>query len=88
MMETLGKFSQKIQNILKLVSSIILRGFVKQIKLGTWYIFQLQQYKQGVISSNVPAIEDKPKENGQVDIGDQVNNINIKVCIIFNFTFS
>lgn len=40
---------------------------------------QLQQYKQGVIPTNVPAIEDKPKENGQVDVGDQVNNINNKV---------
>ncbi|KAJ8961806.1 hypothetical protein NQ318_021421 [Aromia moschata] len=34
---------------------------------------QLQQFKQGVIPTNVPAVEDKPKENGQVDVGDQVN---------------
>ncbi|KAG5870334.1 hypothetical protein JTB14_037681 [Gonioctena quinquepunctata] len=39
---------------------------------------ELQQYKQGVIPSNVPAVEDKPKENGQVDIGDQVINVNNK----------
>ncbi|XP_023029525.1 PTPRF interacting protein alpha isoform X4 [Leptinotarsa decemlineata] len=39
---------------------------------------ELQQFKQGVTPSNVPAVEDKPKENGQVDIGDQVININNK----------
>ncbi|CAH1176338.1 unnamed protein product [Phaedon cochleariae] len=39
---------------------------------------ELQQYKQGVIPSNVPAIEDKPKENGQVEVGDQVTNVNNK----------
>nr|CAI5863671.1 unnamed protein product [Callosobruchus analis] len=38
---------------------------------------ELQQYKQGVIST-VPAIEDKPKENGQVESGDQVANANNK----------
>ncbi|KAJ8935918.1 hypothetical protein NQ314_012586 [Rhamnusium bicolor] len=41
---------------------------------------ELQQYKQGVISSNVPAVEDKPKENGQVEIGDQVINVNNKAA--------
>lgn len=45
------------------------------------YFFQLQQYKQGVIPSNVPAVEDKPKENGQVESGDQVLNVNNKVNI-------
>lgn len=43
---------------------------------------QLQQYKQGTIPSNVPALEDKPKENGQVDSGDQVTNTNNKVNIM------
>ncbi|KAJ8910743.1 hypothetical protein NQ315_017200 [Exocentrus adspersus] len=37
---------------------------------------ELQQYKQGVIPPSVPAIEEKPKENGQVEIGDQVANVN------------
>lgn len=45
---------------------------------------QLQQYKQGVIPPSVPAIEEKPKENGQVEIGDQVANVNNKV-IVFPF---
>lgn len=44
-----------------------------------FFNFQLQQYKQGVIPTNVPAVEDKPKENGQVDLGDQVINVNNKV---------
>ncbi|KAB0804376.1 hypothetical protein PPYR_01346 [Photinus pyralis] len=35
---------------------------------------ELQQYKLGGLPSNVPAIEDKPKENGQVEHGDQVTN--------------
>lgn len=37
---------------------------------------ELQQYKLGGPPSNVPAIEDKPKENGQVEPGDQVTNSN------------
>ncbi|XP_068910874.1 liprin-alpha-1 isoform X7 [Tenebrio molitor] len=41
---------------------------------------ELQQYKQGVIPSNVPAVEDKPKENGQVELGDQVLNVNNKAA--------
>ncbi|RZB84908.1 liprin-alpha-1 isoform X12, partial [Asbolus verrucosus] len=41
---------------------------------------ELQQYKQGVIPSNVPAVEDKPKENGQVEPGDQVLNVNNKAA--------
>jgi predicted nucleic acid-binding Zn-ribbon protein len=45
---------------------------------------ELQQYKQGVIPSNVPAVEDKPKENGQVELGDQVLNVNNKVNIFFS----
>lgn len=40
--------------------------------------FQLQQYKLGGAPTNVPAVEDKPKENGQVETGDQVSNA--KVC--------
>lgn len=44
---------------------------------------QLQQYKQGVIPPSVPAIEEKPKENGQVEIGDQVANVNNKVIVFF-----
>ncbi|XP_071051585.1 liprin-alpha-1 isoform X3 [Onthophagus taurus] len=36
---------------------------------------ELQQYKiGGAPSNNVPAIDDKPKENGQIDTGDQGNN--------------
>ncbi|XP_015837307.1 liprin-alpha-1 isoform X18 [Tribolium castaneum] len=41
---------------------------------------ELQQYKHGVIPSNVPAVEDKPKENGQVESGDQVLNVNNKAA--------
>ncbi|XP_023310282.1 liprin-alpha-1, partial [Anoplophora glabripennis] len=41
---------------------------------------ELQQYKQGVIPPSVPAIEEKPKENGQVEIGDQVANVNNKAA--------
>lgn len=37
---------------------------------------ELQQIKQGVLPSNVPAIEDKPRENGQLESGDQISNIN------------
>ncbi|XP_068910882.1 liprin-alpha-1 isoform X13 [Tenebrio molitor] len=46
---------------------------------------ELQQYKQGVIPSNVPAVEDKPKENGQVELGDQVLNVNNKTGEISNW---
>ncbi|XP_017785672.1 PREDICTED: liprin-alpha-1 isoform X12 [Nicrophorus vespilloides] len=35
---------------------------------------ELQQYKLGGPPSNVPAVEDKPKENGQIETGDQVTN--------------
>ncbi|XP_060524107.1 liprin-alpha-1 isoform X2 [Cylas formicarius] len=40
---------------------------------------ELQQLKQGVTQPNVPALEDKPKENGQLqlEIGDQVNSNNM-----------
>ncbi|XP_049820280.1 liprin-alpha-1 isoform X3 [Aethina tumida] len=41
---------------------------------------ELQQYKQGLIPTNVPAVEDKPKENGQVEIGDQIINVNNKAA--------
>ncbi|KAF5290731.1 hypothetical protein FQA39_LY14650 [Lamprigera yunnana] len=37
---------------------------------------ELQQYKLGGPPTNVPAIEDKPKENGQVEPGDHVINSN------------
>ncbi|XP_015837294.1 liprin-alpha-1 isoform X14 [Tribolium castaneum] len=46
---------------------------------------ELQQYKHGVIPSNVPAVEDKPKENGQVESGDQVLNVNNKTGEISNW---
>ncbi|CAH0558725.1 unnamed protein product [Brassicogethes aeneus] len=39
---------------------------------------ELQQYKQGHTPSSVPAVEDKPKENGQVDVGDQVITVTNK----------
>lgn len=45
--------------------------------------FQLQQYKLGGPPSNVPAIEDKPKENGQVDTGDQISN-KVSCCLLNN----
>ncbi|XP_076253078.1 PTPRF interacting protein alpha isoform X13 [Rhynchophorus ferrugineus] len=35
---------------------------------------ELQNVKQGLPQTNVPAIEDKPKENGQLETGDQLNN--------------
>ncbi|XP_030748925.1 liprin-alpha-1 isoform X5 [Sitophilus oryzae] len=35
---------------------------------------ELQNIKQGLPQTNVPAIEDKPKENGQLETGDQLNN--------------
>lgn len=42
---------------------------------------ELQQYKLGGPPSNVPAVEDKPKENGQIESGDQVtNNISHKAA--------
>lgn len=36
----------------------------------------MQQFKLGGLPSNVPAIEDKPKENGQTEPGDQVTSSN------------
>lgn len=50
-------------------------------------MFQLQQYKLGGPPTHVPAIEDKPKENGQVDIGDQVSSVNKVIIISSNLTF-
>ncbi|ENN81819.1 hypothetical protein YQE_00115, partial [Dendroctonus ponderosae] len=35
---------------------------------------ELQNLKQGLPVTNVPAIEDKPKENGQLETSDQLNN--------------
>lgn len=35
--------------------------------------------KQGLPLTNVPAIEDKPKENGQLETADQLNNSHHKV---------
>lgn len=33
----------------------------------------------GGLLPNVPALDDKPKENGQLETGDQVTNISVKV---------
>ncbi|XP_018328155.1 liprin-alpha-1 isoform X2 [Agrilus planipennis] len=41
---------------------------------------ELQQYKLGGPPPNITAIEEKPKENGQADSGDQVNNSNNKTA--------
>lgn len=45
-------------------------------------LFQLQNLKQGLPVTNVPAIEDKPKENGQLENSDQLNNSHHKVYIL------
>ncbi|CAG9863995.1 unnamed protein product [Phyllotreta striolata] len=39
---------------------------------------ELQQYKQGVLPSNAVANEEKPKENGQLDLADQITTANNK----------
>lgn len=44
--------------------------------------FQLQQYKLGGPPPSSVPVEDKPKENGQVDSGDQINNIANKVSAL------
>lgn len=46
-------------------------------RLMCLFFLQLQQYKLGGAPTNVPAVEDKPKENGQVETGDQVSNAKV-----------
>lgn len=42
--------------------------------LNYLFLLQLQQLKLGGAPTIVPAVEEKPKENGQVETGDQVSN--------------